>query len=55
MRLQLEGHNEIGTFPADVVPKGINVITAKWVFGWKTDSDGYIAKDKARLVSRGSE
>ena len=31
----------------------VNVITAKWVFAWKTDSDGYITKAKARLVARG--
>ena len=50
MRLELEGRNEIVTFSADVVPKGVNVITAKWVFTWKTDSDGCITKAKARLV-----
>ena len=32
MRLELEGHNEIGTFSADVVPKRVNVIMAKLVF-----------------------
>ena len=53
MRLEVDRHIEIGTFSADVVPKGINVITAKWVFAWKTDSDGYITKAKARLVARG--
>ena len=42
MRLELDGHIKIGTFSAHVVPKGVNVITAKWVFAWKTDSDGYI-------------
>ena len=29
MRLELDGHIEIGTFSADVVPKGVNVITAE--------------------------
>ena len=53
MKLELDGHIEIGMFLADVVPKGVNVITAKWVFAWKTDSDGYITKAKARLVARG--
>ena len=53
MRLEQEGHNEIGTFLADVVPKGVNVIMAKWVFAWRTDSDDYITKAKARLVTRG--
>ena len=53
MRLELDGHIEIGIFSADVVPKGVKVITAKWVFVWKTYSDGYITKAKARLVARG--
>ena len=51
-RLELEGHNAIDTFLADVVPKGVNVITAKWVLAWKTDSDGYMTKAKVRLVAR---
>ena len=36
-----------------MVPKGVNIITAKLMFAWKTDSDGYITKAKARLVERG--
>ena len=32
MRRELEGHNEIGTFLADEVPKGVKFITTKWVF-----------------------
>ena len=55
MRLELDNHIEVGTFSADVVPKGVNVMTAKWVFAWKIDSDGYITKAKARLVARGFE
>ena len=53
MRLELDNHIEIGTFSADAVPKGVNVITAEWVFAWKIDSDGYIPKAKARLVACG--
>ena len=53
MRLELEGRNEIGTFLADAIPKGVYVITAKWVFAWKTDSDGFIAKAKASSIARG--
>ena len=52
-RLELDGHIEIGAFSANVVPKGVNVITAKWVFAWKTYSDGYTTKAKATLVARG--
>ena len=53
MRLEEDGHIEIGTFSADVVPKEVNVITAKWVFAWKTVSDDFITRAKARLVARG--
>ena len=53
MRLELDSYIVIGTFSADVVPEGGNVMTAKWVFAWKIDSDGYITKAKARLVARG--
>ena len=55
MKLELDGNIEIGMFSADdVVPKGVNaIITVKWKFSLKTDSDGYITKAKARLVARG--
>ena len=53
MRAKLTGHELNGTFPAEFVPKEVNVITAKWVFTWKTDSGGLITKAKARLVARG--
>ena len=39
IRLELEGHIRIGTFSAVVIPKGVNVITEKWMFGQKTGSD----------------
>ena len=52
MRLELDEHIEIGTFSAGVVPKGVNVITAKWVFVSKTGSDGYITKVNAKFVAR---
>ncbi|CAN0053474.1 unnamed protein product, partial [Sphacelaria rigidula] len=35
------------------IPKGVNIITAKWVFTWKPDANGAITKAKARLVARG--
>ena len=48
MRLELDEHIEICMFSADdVVPKGVNVITVKWMFSLKTDSDGYTTKAKA--------
>ena len=53
MRLELQGHNDIGTFSADVVSKEVNITTAKWVFACKIDSDGYVTKTRARLVATG--
>ena len=53
MRAELTGHEFNGTFSADVVPKGIKVVSAKWVFTWKTDSGGLITKAKTKLVARG--
>ena len=55
MRLELERHNKISTFSADVIPEGVDVITAKYVFAWKTDSDRYTTKAKGRFVERGLE
>ena len=37
----------------DVVPDGVNVVSARWVFAWKVDRDDNIVKLKARLVARG--
>ena len=37
-----------------MVPDGVNVVSAGWVFSWKVDKDGNIVKKpKARLVARG--
>jgi len=33
--------------------KGANIISSKWVFKYKKDSNGIIIKRKARLVARG--
>jgi len=35
------------------VPKGTNIISPKWVFKYKYDLNGNLAKRKARLVARG--
>ena len=53
MKAELGGHREAGTFSSGKVPDGVNVISAKWVFCWKTDAEGIITKAKARLVARG--
>ena len=35
------------------VPRGSNVVSARWVFTWKIDKAGCAIKPKARLVARG--
>ena len=35
------------------VPRGFNVVSARWVFTWKVDKAGCVIKPKARLVARG--
>ena len=37
----------------DVVPDGVNVVSARWVFACEIDKGGNIVKPKARLVARG--
>jgi hypothetical protein len=39
--------------PMKVIPKGANIISPKWVFKYKQDSNGNIIKRKARLVAKG--
>ncbi|CAM9677929.1 unnamed protein product, partial [Sphacelaria rigidula] len=44
MQAELGGHEKAGTFSTGPVPKAANVISAKWVFSWKTDADGTVTK-----------
>ncbi|CAN0012045.1 unnamed protein product [Sphacelaria rigidula] len=53
MRAELNGYETAGTFSNGKIPKGVNIITAKWVLTWKTDAKGTVAKAEARLVARG--
>ena len=32
---------------------GLNVLSAKWVYGWKSNEIGFATRAKARLVARG--
>ena len=51
---ELMSMHELNVF-TDVknVPKGTNIISPKWVFKYKYDLNGNLAKRKARLVARG--
>ena len=54
MRAEFKGLAGLNAFEfVDVVPDGVNVVSARWVFAWKEDKDGNIVKPKARLVARG--
>ena len=54
MRAELKGLVGLNAFEiVDVVPDGVNVVSARWVFASKVDKDVNIMKPKARLVARG--
>ena len=54
MRAGFKGLVGLNAFEfVDVVPDGVNVVSARWVFAYKVDKDGNIVKPKARLVARG--
>ena len=54
MRTEFKGLVGLNAFEfVDVVPDGVYVVSARWVFAWKVDKDGNIVKPKARLVPRG--
>ena len=50
---ELDGHKTTGAYEAATPPRGRKTVGAKWVFSYKTDKDGIIAKTKARLVAKG--
>ena len=53
MRAEFEGLVGLNAFEfVDVVPGGVNVVSARWMFAWKIDKDGNIVKPKARQIAR---
>ena len=50
---ELRSLMENGTWEEVVAPKGVNIVTSKWVFTIKTLAAGIIDRFKARLVARG--
>ncbi|CAN0035020.1 unnamed protein product, partial [Sphacelaria rigidula] len=52
MQAELGNHEKAVPFSTGPVPEGVNVISAKRVFRWKTDADGAVTKAKVRLVAR---
>ena len=54
MNSKLEGRAIIGSFSDDgKIPQRVNVISAKWAFAWKTDSDGLITEATTSFIVRG--
>ena len=54
MRAEFKGLIGLNAFEfVDVVPDGVNVVSARWMFPWKVEKNGNIVKPKARLVARG--
>ena len=54
MKAEFKGLVDLNAFEfVSVVPNGVNVVSARWVFAWKVDKDGNVVKPKARLVARG--
>lgn len=49
--LKQRGHKTAGKFSGDEIPKGVSVITAKWMFRSKTDTNGFITKAKVGLFA----
>ena len=51
---ELENMKKLNVFRIiNNIPKGANIVSCKWVFKYKRDSNGNIIKRKARLVARG--
>ena len=42
-----------GTWKEEIPPKGVNLVSTKWVFTVKVKADGSLDRFKARLVARG--
>ena len=53
MKTELNGHKTTGTYEAAPSPGGRKPVGAKWVFSYKTDKDGIIAKANTSLVTKG--
>ena len=51
---EFQGLLAAGTFAlSGLVPEGNKILTARWIFKWKSDENGNVTKAKDRLVARG--
>ena len=53
MMSKLDHHKTTGTQEAATPPRRWKPVSAKWMFSYKADKDGMIAKKNARLGSNG--
>ncbi|KAE8218625.1 hypothetical protein CF326_g9123, partial [Tilletia indica] len=53
MREEMESHSEMGTWVLEEVPEDRELVGSRWVFKLKLDSEGNVARYKARLVAQG--
>ena len=53
IKAEIEAHEENGTWEMVKTPQAGTLLTAKWVFTIKRDTEGNIQRFKARLVARG--
>ena len=51
MKIEIDQHQEIGTWEPVQLPQDCNVIGCRWVFAVKTKPDGQFEKGKARVVA----
>ena len=54
-RTEFEGLSAVGSFveAGGTEQRGANIVSAKWVYTWKTNEFGQVVRAKARLVARG--
>ena len=50
MKMELDGHETTGTYEAATPPQGRKPVGSKFVFIYKTDKDGLLARTEARLT-----
>jgi hypothetical protein len=53
MAVEFDALQQTGTWILVPPPPGVNIVGSKWIFKTKHRPDGFIDKNKARLVARG--
>ena len=50
--MEFDGLMAAGTFvEVTEIPEGCNVVDAKWLYKWKSESHGMVDRTRARMVS----